>query len=110
LAQHLDLLRTFEALPQETGGWGSQSTRLRIATSNSHLQAAVVVSSAPLCTIPQKPTVVCADQYHNLCTAHATTLATSPAARHAAQENGFAEASLRPYVLFFHCGSAVILP
>jgi len=69
-----------------------------------------VVSSAPLCTIPQKPTVVCADQYHNLCTAHATALATSPAARHAAQENGFAEAALRPYVLFFHRGSAVILP
>src|SRR5260370_42258211 len=33
------------------GGWGSPSVRPRSATSNSLLQAAVVVSPSPLCTI-----------------------------------------------------------
>src|SRR6266481_1581607 len=58
-------------------GWGSQFERRRLATSNSHLLAAGVVSPAPHCTAsPGCQTVACADQCPDKCTAHAETLAT----------------------------------
>ena len=71
-AQHLDLLRTFEAFPQET--WRLVES-IRTA-ANSHFQqsfrAAVVVSPARIAPFPLVPTVACADLCPNSCIARAT--------------------------------------